>query len=113
MASRNDTFDLQLSAGGVALVGSAVGIGIGLIIASMQFMSASSHEQEYKNVELGMNREQVVTILRNGKAFCGNDLLVGHDNSCVFADPWRVYRIKFDSHDNRVASKSFAFNKVP
>ena len=102
-----------LSASAAVLSSVVCGIGIGILIALVQVVTVSSHSREYERIQLGMSHEEVSTILRDAKAFCGSDLLFGHDTSCVFADPWRSYRIKFDSEDKRVTGKSFAFSKVP
>lgn len=113
MLQQNKSAAPTLSTPATVLTGVVSGIGVGIIIALLQLVAVCSHSRQYQQIQLGMSHEEVSTILRDSKAFCGSDLLFGHDRSCVFSDPWRSYRIKFDLEDKRVIGKSFAFNKVP
>lgn len=95
----------------------ATGILFGLLLGGIfsvwQLVVRTSDYSQYRQIQIGMTREQTIVMLRQTRIPCGNDMLVGSSNSCSFADPWREYKISFDSQTNRVDKKSFGFRREP
>ena len=91
----------------------ACGIVLGVVVAIVELATTASNYDPYKRIQVGMSRQETITLLRDARVFCGNDLLIGNSDACSFADPWREYRVTFNPGTSRVSSKSFAFRRQP
>ncbi len=93
-----------------SLAGILLGVSVDVLFLSTDLIKYASKAEAFRQVRLGMSRQEMQSILSKKGVQCISPYSVGGESViCKFSDFWREYHIGLSPARGEVARKSFAF----